>query len=199
MSLLSRTLYDTDSSSFTPLFRLLDDFDNYSRQGGGSGSSPGPGGPSRSAFWQPRFDIRETGDQYELHGELPGIKKDDIYIEFPEPQTLIIRGKSEREYSGPAPSSSAGRIQDAAEKPAISEGGEGNVTDAQAQATPEGTERIDKPKYWLRERQVGEFSRTFSFPSAVDQDGISAGFKDGILSVVVPKAQKPQPRRIAIN
>ncbi|PAL64863.1 heat-shock protein, partial [Acinetobacter baumannii] len=55
------------------------------------------------------------------------------------------------------------------------------------------------PKYWLRERKFGEFSRSFSFPSPVDQDGISAGFKDGILSVSVPKAKKPQPRRIAIN
>ena len=208
MSLFPRTLYESGSSSFTPLFRLLDEFDSYNRQEGG-GSQGGDGASlARSggsgfgaSFWQPKFDVRETGDVYELHGEFPGMSKEDICIEFPEPQTLVVRGKSERTYSsGPAPSSSsAGRIEDvSSDKPAATP--ESHGTDAvAAHASTKTTEKTEQPKYWLKERRVGEFSRTFNFPSAVEPDGISAGFKDGILSVSVPKAKKPQPRRIAIN
>ncbi len=197
MSLFPRTFYESDSSSFTPLFRLLDEFDTYNRQGGGS--SLGRDGSSISSSWQPKFDVRESSDVYELHGEFPGMNKDDICIEFPEPQTLVIRGRSERTYSGPVPSSSAGRIEDVSDKPAITDEGEGHGNNTTAQASPKATGKVEQPKYWLKERKVGEFSRTFSFPSPVEQDGISAGFKDGILSLSVPKAKKPQPRRIAIN
>ena len=94
MSLFPRALYETDSSSFTPLFRLLDAFDSYNRQG--DLHTRGREGPSGSVFWHPKFDISESRDGYELHGELPGMKKDDIHIEFPEPQTLVVRGKSIR-------------------------------------------------------------------------------------------------------
>lgn len=42
-------------------------------------------------------------------------------------------------------------------------------------------------KYWVRERPVGEFQRTFSFPGKVDRDGVKASLKDGVLKVFVPK------------
>ncbi|KAM3430829.1 hypothetical protein MY4824_007462 [Beauveria thailandica] len=175
MSLFPRALHEGDSSSFSPLFRLLDEFDNYSRQGGSS--FLGRDGSAGSVFWQPKFDIRESSDQYELHGEFSGVKKDDIYTS----------------------SSSAARSEDISDKPTFTEAGEGLAAQETTEASTKATGKAEKPKYWLRERKVGEFSRSFSFPSPVDQDGISAGFKDGILSVSVPKARKPQPRRIAIN
>ncbi|KAJ3498248.1 hypothetical protein NLG97_g1275 [Lecanicillium saksenae] len=181
MSLFSRALSDNDSS----------------RQGGAASISRD--GQSASAFWQPKFDVLETGNLYELHGEFPGMKKDDIFIEFPEPQTLVVRGKSDRAYSGKVPSSSGNRVEDVSHKPAITEAGEGYGADTATQAQAEVNEKADKPKYWLRERRVGEFSRTFSFPSPVDEDAISAVFREGILSLTVPKAKKPQPRRIAIS
>jgi len=196
MSLFPKSLYEPDAS-FTPLFRLLDDFDNYSRQ---TGASPfGIGGSSGTAFWRPKFDVREFNGSYELHGEFPGVNKDDIHIEFPEPQALSIHGKTERTYSSGTPP--PGRIEDVSDKPSITESGDGvgNNPSSSAQDAAKGTSETEQPKYWLRERKVGEFSRTFNFPAPVEQDNISAKFKDGILSISVPKAQKPQPRRIAIN
>ncbi|KAL8909803.1 MAG: hypothetical protein Q9171_004893 [Xanthocarpia ochracea] len=53
-------------------------------------------------------------------------------------------------------------------------------------------------KYWVSERSVGEFQRTFSFPGKVDQEAVKASLKNGILSIVVPKAAK-QERKIAIE
>lgn len=42
--------------------------------------------------------------------------------------------------------------------------------------------------YILRERSVGEFRRTFTFPGKVDQDAVKASLKDGVLKITVPKA-----------
>ncbi|OAQ57994.1 heat shock protein 30 [Pochonia chlamydosporia 170] len=206
MSFFPRAFYEGDSlSSFTPLFRLLDDFDTYARQSG----SNQHGRLSAIATWQPKFDIRETSDAYELHGELPGLNKDAVHIEFTDPQTMTVRGKAERTYSSGTPS--AGRIEDVSEKPAITEGEtspsahKATVEDDNAAATETAVGKAQrqpeqpKYKYWLTERSVGEFSRSFNFPTPVDHESVSASFRDGILAVSVPKAKKPEPRRIAIN
>ncbi|KZF24643.1 HSP20-like chaperone [Xylona heveae TC161] len=152
---------------FAPLFRLLDDYDVH-RAAKSSGTL-------RS--FQPRFDVREVKDAYELHGELPGIEQKDISIEFTDPTTLVIKGRTEREYSAGTPP--AGAI----------EGGE------QPQEQPQG----ERYKYWVSERSVGQFHRSFSFPSRVNQDAVKASLKNGILSIVVPKAPEPTSRRIFIE
>ncbi|EQL00902.1 hypothetical protein G6O67_002532 [Ophiocordyceps sinensis] len=226
MAFFPRSFYNSESS-FTPLFRLLDDFDHYNRQGG-TGQEQGrrSGLPS----WQPKFDIRETGDNYELHGELPGMSKDNVQIEFTDPQTMLVRGRVERTYSAGTPPT--GHIEGAPARGAITEGGEeskasheskpyratveegdgdaagahtpasdshNNGNDAVAEHKPEHKKPADKAKYWLTERSIGEFSRSFNFPAHINQDGVSANFKDGILSITVPKAKKHESRRIAIN
>jgi HSP20 family molecular chaperone IbpA len=231
-----RTLYGADPS-FTPLFRLLDDFDNYSREVGSSTTNANNANNGRHGrhghvrAFNPKFDVRETEEAYELHGELPGIARDNVGIEFTEPQTLVVRGRVERSYTSGTPPAS---LDGGAAKAAITEGGESapahqqqhshkaSVADeefenvesasttekpatsnnevakhdkkAEAPAAPEPRE-----KYWVSERSVGEFSRTFSFPGRVDQDAVTANLNNGILSIVVPKAKKAEARRIAIN
>jgi len=54
-------------------------------------------------------------------------------------------------------------------------------------------------KYWVTERSVGEFHRSFSFPALVDQENVKASLKNGILSVTVPKRAKQQVRRIQVE
>jgi len=187
--------------SFTPLFKLLDEFDNYS----GRGSNK----TSMKAF-QPKFDVKEVESAYTLHGELPGIDQKDVEIEFVDQQTLNIRGRTERSYeNGTHPS---GFIEGERSSGAITEGGESNnthkatVEDEGAQSTStevaqtkQQEEPKEESKYWVSERSVGEFSRTFSFPVRVDQDAVKASMKNGILSIVVPKAKKAESRKIAIN
>jgi hypothetical protein len=53
--------------------------------------------PTGRSF-SPRFDIRESDDSYHLDGELPGLTQKDIDIEFSGSQTLMVTGRSEREY-----------------------------------------------------------------------------------------------------
>ena len=49
------------------------------------------------------------------------------------------------------------------------------------------------------ERSYGSFTRSFQLPQGVDEEGINASFENGLLSVRVPKAARPQPRKIEIG
>jgi HSP20 family protein len=49
------------------------------------------------------------------------------------------------------------------------------------------------------ERSYGSFERTFSLPSTVDADRIEADISDGVLTVMLPKAEKARPRQIAVR
>ncbi len=59
--------------------------------------------------------------------------------------------------------------------------------------------RVACEQYHQVERGHGEFSRTFRLPNDVAADRISAELKDGVLTVVVPKAPNLGPRRIAVD
>lgn len=48
------------------------------------------------------------------------------------------------------------------------------------------------------ERFYGKFHRSFTFPAAVNSDGIKASFENGVLKISVPKAEEVKPRQIAI-
>lgn len=214
MALFQRSFYG-EEPTFSNLFRMLDDFENYSREVQ-SPQGRTPGRRHHRAF-NPRFDVRETDTAYELHGELPGIDRKDVQIEFPEPQTMTVRGRVERTYTSGTPP--AGLVEDTTMSGAITESGESpketthqaSVSDEETEAAKEKgeastevapkKEEQPKPKerYWHQERSVGEFHRTFTFPTRVDETGVSATLNNGILSVTVPKAAKRSSRRIAVN
>lgn len=48
------------------------------------------------------------------------------------------------------------------------------------------------------ERGHGRFSRAFSLPEAIEVENVSADLKDGILTVVIPKAIDQRARRITV-
>src|SRR4029453_12574990 len=49
------------------------------------------------------------------------------------------------------------------------------------------------------ERYYGSFVRTFALPTTVDTDKIRAAYKDGVLEVLLPKAETAKAKRIAIT
>lgn len=53
--------------------------------------------------------------------------------------------------------------------------------------------------YYRVERIYGTFERSFTFPSDVEADKISATYKDGVLVVTVPKAERVKPKEIPIT
>lgn len=53
-------------------------------------------------------------------------------------------------------------------------------------------------QFHRRERVVGRFARRFTVGTALPADGVKATFKDGVLTVVLPKPTAVQPRTIQI-
>ena len=64
--------------------------------------------------------------------------------------------------------------------------------------------RLDFSKYEAMqpiytEYNIGNYSRSFELSSKIEQDGIKAELKDGVMTLVLPKAEKAKARRIAVN
>ena len=57
----------------------------------------------------------------------------------------------------------------------------------------------EEGRYHFVERSYGSFVRSFQLPQGVEEDGITAEFNNGLLTVRVPKAERPQPRKIQIG
>jgi len=201
----------------TPIFRLFDDIAVASQRAGAAHGT-------RS--FQPRFDVRETQDAYELQGDLPGLASDNINIEWQDDQTLTISGHTSRsaetqpedasaaepvvaESSKAAESSSPHlqpTVEDDAEEPGTPTlAADDDWTEVTKQPTEEATKQetakpaSQRPKYWVSERSRGSFSRTWKFASRVDTESVSASLKDGILSIVVPKATPFEPKKVSIE
>ncbi len=61
-------------------------------------------------------------------------------------------------------------------------------------------EKEEKGKNFVKkEKAFGSFMRSFSLPHSVDAKGIKASYKEGVLSVNVPKSEESKPREIKID
>jgi HSP20 family protein len=49
------------------------------------------------------------------------------------------------------------------------------------------------------ERSYGSFQRSFTLPTSVKHDKIEASYKDGILTIAVPKAEEAKPKQIEVK
>jgi len=57
---------------------------------------------------------------------------------------------------------------------------------------------VKKESFHRIERAYGNFQRSFSLPHQVNSEKVEAAFKDGVLTILVPKAEQARPRKIAI-
>jgi len=187
------SLFNTfPSTEFAPIFRLLDDYDVHRSKNSRS---------SAIRAFQPKFDVREHKQFYELIGELPGIDQKDINIEFTDTSTILISGHTVHESTS---NNKTDRVTEAPHKATVEDAGEnGEKTSTEMTTTTNSQNTVatkrEEPKVWVSERSVGEFHRTFSFPNHVDQSGVKASMKNGILHITVPKATHQKGRKINIE
>lgn len=102
-------------------------------------------------------------------------------------------------------------VEDDAEEPAnasaVTQSAETQPQEKTVAESSKAAEQKEEPaqqqdtdtKHWISERYTGSFTRSFKFPSKVDQEAVRASLKDGILAITLPFARKPESRRIQIE
>ncbi|MFH0809752.1 MAG: Hsp20/alpha crystallin family protein [Pseudomonadota bacterium] len=74
---------------------------------------------------------------------------------------------------------------------------EGNVLSIKGERKQEKEEAEEN--YHRTERSYGAFRRAIQLPVAIDPDGVSATYKDGVLKLTVPRKDGAHPRRIEVK
>ena len=57
----------------------------------------------------------------------------------------------------------------------------------------------DSDSYVRKERGVGEYSRTFELPFAIDAQKVEARYDNGVIQVKLPSAEAEKPAKIAVT
>jgi len=60
-------------------------------------------------------------------------------------------------------------------------------------------EKRDEDNFHLRESRYGKFERSFRLTDNVDRSNIAADYKDGVLTISLPKTKESQSKEIAIK
>lgn len=107
--------------------------------------------------WAPAVNVAETKDEFTVTAELPGLKSENVTVDFTDGM-LTIRGEK----------------------------------------TDEHTEKEDDRTFYMWERRFGKFQRTLPFPGGINDAKIAADFKDGVLTVHLPKAEEVKPKQKTI-
>jgi HSP20 family protein len=59
--------------------------------------------------------------------------------------------------------------------------------------------KVHEENYLRVERAYGAFSRSFSLASTVNTEAIKADYKDGVLSLTIPKREEAKPKQIKVQ
>jgi len=60
-------------------------------------------------------------------------------------------------------------------------------------------QKVKEENYLRIERSYGSFSRSFSLPATVNAEAIKAEYKNGVLTVAVPKRAEAKPKQVKVN
>lgn len=60
-------------------------------------------------------------------------------------------------------------------------------------------EEKKEERYYCRERHYGSFQRSFRLPAGVQSDKVDAKFKNGILTIDIPKSEESKQKKIEIK
>lgn len=127
----------------------------------------------QSAERVPAAEVRDSADAYEVVLELPGVDKDAIEVKATDRTLMISAERKARQPEAQAPATEA----------------DGSVSSAQAPAAPA----------LLSEFRYGLWSRRFRFPVPIEREQLQASYRDGLLTVKAPKAQRVSTVRVAVE
>jgi len=106
--------------------------------------------------WTPALDVHEDKDNFVVHADLPGMKREEIEVSLHD-GALSISGDRKAE------------------------------------------KKFDEAEVYRTERFFGKFQRTVTLPAPVAADKVKAQYKDGILTITLPKTEAAKPKQIEVN
>ena len=59
--------------------------------------------------------------------------------------------------------------------------------------------KVEEENYLRVERTYGTFSRSFSLPNTVNTEAIKADYKNGVLTVTLPKRAESKPKQVKVS
>jgi len=78
-----------------------------------------------------------------------------------------------------------------------------NVTFENNVLTLKGERKIEqnttREQFQRVERHYGSFTRSFTLPNTVDASHIAASYKDGVLTITLPRREEAKPKQISVN
>ena len=60
-------------------------------------------------------------------------------------------------------------------------------------------EKSENAEVYRSERFIGNFQRTLTLPASVTADKVKAEYKDGVLTITLPKTEEAKPKRIEVQ
>lgn len=127
----------------------------------------------------------------------------DLFHWFLEDFDLPVFGTGEREWMPPFDvSETEGEIIVKAEIPGMKVE-DIDITLTDGLLTIKGERKMEKEdkqeNYHRIERQYGSFSRSLNLGLKVEAESIDAAYKDGVLTVTLPKAEEDKPKKIEVK
>ena len=132
-------------------------------------------------------DVRELDDKYVLDMEVPGYDKKDIKVELDDGYLKVEAEKTNEASCGNAEAAGSAGTESKAD------GAGEDKTSTEGTAEGDGAKEVAKKpdgKYIRRERFYGKMVRSFYVGNDVKKEDISAAFKNGILTISIPKIEE---------
>ena len=159
--------------------------------------------------YSPRVQTYETTKDYRIEAEVPGFRKEDLTIEFPQNRVLRIVGKRRsgsvmEELQKAQGGDSGSAFADSVEAEATTESETAAAETIPAETQGKAIETRDPTGKQVVESGQSEevtFTEQWTLPEDIDLDGVQAKLDHGILNVFLPK-KAPAPeveRRINIE
>jgi HSP20 family protein len=148
-----------------------------------------------------RSNAYETPKEYKVEIEVPGYQKSEISIEYGhDGKSITVSGETVKSFEEV-------HANDEEPKPVtvedVPEAGEKETSATKSTAVAETSKSKEvgapaAPKYWVSERSVGSFSRSFTLPAGLDLGEATASLEHGVLTIVIPKTTKIPVQKITI-
>jgi len=139
----------------------------------------------KSVDFSPKINLSEDENNYYIHADLPGMKKDQVKMELSdEDRVLTISGERETIIDDSDKASKKDSIKEKNNKENTNE----NKKSKKEEQNETKNEENNK-KYSKIECSYGKFSRSFSIPENADINNIQAKMENGVLEVTLKKME----------